>query len=279
MKINFMDGGMLFEINKKYKDYGQYAFDNDEDLINNLYKNYVNIGCNFITTSNYCFKPSYINDWRKYTQKSIDIVQKFRNENVKIMGSIPPYKKSYEINNIDQNFKNFYKDLVNIFKNKVDFYIIETAFCKLEIIEIYNIIKSIDKNTRIIISLYPNKNHSKYIQDYLDLDIYGLFLNCISFTEMIYFYNTYFSNRIINNKKFGFYCNNIDEKKYSREIKFISTKNKELNLESYKLNNEVDQKDIISFLNSLKCDEIFIGGCCGYGVKEMKELFNVVRDI
>ena len=68
-----MDGGMLFEINKKYKDYGQYAFDNDEDLINNLYKNYIDIGCNFITTSNYCFKPSYINDWKKYIQKSNQI--------------------------------------------------------------------------------------------------------------------------------------------------------------------------------------------------------------
>ena len=279
MKINFMDGGMLFEINKKYKDYGQYAFDNDEDLINNLYKNYIDIGCKFITTSNYCFKPSYINDWKKYTQKSIDIVQKFRNENVKIMGSIPPYKKSYMICEIDKDFKNFYKDLVNIFKSKVDFYIIETGFHKLEIIEIYNIINSIDKNTKVIVSLYPNKNHSKYIQDYLDLNIYGLFLNCVSLTEMIYFYNNYLINKIFNNKKFGFYCNNIDEKKYSQEIKSISSNKIELNLENYKSNNKLDQKDIISFLTNLKHDEIFIGGCCGYGIREMKELFNLLKEL
>tara|TARA_A100001015_G_scaffold255749_1_gene297384 strand:- start:498 stop:1337 length:840 start_codon:yes stop_codon:yes gene_type:complete len=279
MKINFMDGGMLFEINKKYKDYGQYAFDNDKDLINNLYKNYIDIGCKFITTSNYCFKPSYINDWKKYTQKSINIVQKFRNENVKIMGSIPPYKKSYTICEIDKDFKNFYKDLVNIFKSKVDFYIIETGFHKLEIIEIYNIINSIDKNTKVIVSLYPNKNHLKYIQYYLDLNIYGLFLNCVSLTEIIYFYNNYLINKNFNNKKFGFYCNNIDEKKYSQEIKSISSNKIELNLENYKSNNKLDQKDIISFLNNLKHDEIFIGGCCGYGVAEMKELFNLVKKL
>lgn len=277
MKINLMDGGMLFEINKEYKDYGQYAFDYDEDLINNLYKNYIDIGCNFITTSNYCFKPTYINDWKKYTQKSINILQKFRNDNVKIMGSLPPYKKSYESCDIDEDFKKFYQELVNIFKNKVDFYLIETAFNKIEIIEIYNIINSIDQDTKIIISLYPNKNHTKYIQDYLDLNIYGLFLNCVSFPEILHFYNHYLKNKNFNKKKFGFYCNKIDEKKYSQETKFIATNSIELNLENYKLNHKIDQKAIISFLNKLNHDEIFIGGCCGYGVEEMKELFNLIN--
>lgn len=277
MKINLMDGGMLFEINKEYEDYGQYAFDNDEDLINNLYKNYIDIGCNFITTSNYCFKPTYINDWKKYTQKSINIVQKFRNDNVKVMGSLPPYKKSYESCDIDEDFKKFYQELVHLFKNKVDFYLIETAFNKIEIIEIYNIINSIDKNTKIIISLYPNKNHTKCIQDYLDLNIYGLFLNCVSFPEILHFYNNYLKNKNFNEKKFGFYCNKIDEKKYSQEIKFIAANSIKLNLENYKFNHEIDQKAINSFLNKLKHDEIFIGGCCGYGVEEMKELVNLIN--
>ena len=57
MKISFFDGGMLFEINKKYPDYGQEATLNDKDLIKNLHKGYSNIGCNFITTCNYCFTP------------------------------------------------------------------------------------------------------------------------------------------------------------------------------------------------------------------------------
>ena len=41
MILHFLDGGMLFEINKTYKDFGEYALINDNNLIDNLYKNYI----------------------------------------------------------------------------------------------------------------------------------------------------------------------------------------------------------------------------------------------
>ena len=55
MKINILDGGMIFEINKKYSDYGQYAIKNDKNLIEKLYQDYIDLGCTYITTCNYCF--------------------------------------------------------------------------------------------------------------------------------------------------------------------------------------------------------------------------------
>ena len=274
-----MDGGLLFEINKVYKDYGEYALDNDNELINYLYENYIKLGCKYITTSNYCFKPKYIKNWEKYTKKSVDILQKFRNNSINVMGSIPPYNKSYEINVIDNNFKNYYEKLINIFKNQVDFYIIETGYNYEEILKIYEIIKSIDKNTKLIISIYPDKNHVNHIKNYLELDIYGLFINCANFIEIKYFYKNYLENKDFNNKKFGFYCNNIDEKKYSKDFKVISSDKMNPVLEKYELNFDLDENDILSFIKSLKHDDIFIGGCCGFGIKEMEKLFDILKKI
>ena len=103
MILHFLDGGMLFEINKTYKDFGEYALINDNNLIDNLYKNYIDNGSKFITTCNYCLKPSYT-------------IQKFRTNNIKVFGSLPPFGK------IDNAFINYYTRVANIFKNKVDFY-------------------------------------------------------------------------------------------------------------------------------------------------------------
>ena len=44
MKVNLIDGGMIFELNKKYKDYGEYAINYDINLINDIYKSYINLG-------------------------------------------------------------------------------------------------------------------------------------------------------------------------------------------------------------------------------------------
>ena len=44
-------------------------------------------------------------------------------------------------------------------------------------------------NSKIIVSIYPNEENSKNIDNYLNLDIKGLFINCCSFKDMINFYN------------------------------------------------------------------------------------------
>ena len=127
MKINILDGGMIFEINKKYSDYGQYAIKNDKNLIEKLYQDYIDLGCTYITTCNYCFTPTKLSNWKDLCQESINIMKQFRSDNVKICGSIPPYFKSYHYEDINDNFCDFYRQLVDIFKGKVDYYLIETS--------------------------------------------------------------------------------------------------------------------------------------------------------
>lgn len=276
MKINFLDGGMIFEINKKYKDFGEYSLENDEDLINSLYQNYLDVGCKFITTCNYCLKPLYTDNWEKLSIKSVELMQKFRKNDIKVLGSLPPYNKSYNQNNIDKSFINFYEKLINIFKNKVDYYIIETGYNYNEIKKIYDIVKKIDDITPLIISIYPNDNHINYIEEYLKLDIFGFFFNCSSCDNLEKFYNLYVKNKNFNNVKFGFSCNKIDEKKYSDEKNKSTVSQKKNYLQNYYRDSD-DFVKIDNFLSKIPFDEVYVGGCCGYGVEEMKELILILK--
>lgn len=271
MKVNLIDGGMIFELNKKYKDCGEYAINYDTNLINDIYKSYINMGCKFITTPNYCFKPEYTENWEVLVEKSINITNKFK-KNVKIFGCLPPFNRSYSNNDINEKFIIFYKKIIDIFYNKVDYYLIETASNYKEIKKIYEIIKQKDKTTPIIISLYPCPEHNIYIDNYLNMEIYGIFINCCSFENMEIFYNKNLKNKNLKNKKFGFCCNKINEKAYSQ-------KNGIRNLQNYFENISIEKGKIKSFLNNLNIDEIFIGGCCGYGVKEMDILINDLKEI
>lgn len=269
MKKNIFDGGMIFEINKKYSDYGQYAVKNDKNLIEKLYQDYINLGCKYITTCNYCFTPTKLKDWKELSIEAINIMKKFRSNNVSVCGSLPPYFKSYYYEEINDNFCNFYKDLVSIFKGNVDYYIIETSIDFKHVEKICEIIREIDQETCIIVSLYINESNKKNINKYFDLNIYGLFLNCCSFTDLVNFYEKYLRHKNFNGKKFGFLCNKINEKKYSEKSDVSK-------LQNFKNNKNITQENLDNFLNILNFDEVFIGGCCGYGVKEMKELIEIL---
>lgn len=272
MKINLMDGGMIFEINKKYNDYGQEAIINDKELIDNLYQSYINLGSKYITTCNYCFTPNKIMDsigWEKYTEESIACMKKFRNDGIQIFGSVPPYFRSYNYGDINQKFCDFYNKLIRILMNKVDFYFIETAIEFTHINKIIEIIRSIDLDTKIIVSIYPNESNSKNIDKILKLEIYGLFINCCSFDDLKDFYCKNLKGKNFENKKFGFQCNKIDEKKYS-----VNTNIKEL--QCCYVDKNISKNKLNEFLKSFDFDEVFIGGCCGYGVKEMKELSKII---
>ena len=126
-KINLLDGGMIFELNKYYNDFGQSAVSVNEKLIKSIYQNYIDIGCSYLTTCNYGFTPRNVgNDWYKLTTKSIKIMEQFKSDDVKIMGCVPPYFKSYYQGDVDTGFVEFYSKLIDIFKEKIDYYLIET---------------------------------------------------------------------------------------------------------------------------------------------------------
>ena len=141
MKVNYLDGGMIFELNKHYSDYGQKALEENPKLIEDLYTEYINLGSNYITTFNYGFKPHNDIKWEYYTKKSVDIMQKFRSDKVKVLGSIPPFFKSYQYNDVNDEFIDFYEKLIKIFKINVDYYLVETSISYKHVFKIYEIIK------------------------------------------------------------------------------------------------------------------------------------------
>lgn len=151
---------------------------------------------------------------------------------------------------------------------------IETGFNYFEIKKIYDIIKSIDN---IIISLYPNNNHDNYIDKYLQLNLYGLFLNCCSVKHMKDFHNLHLKNKNFNKIKFGFYCNKIHEDEYAKDTTNSLIVEKQNNLQKYYSNNLSDEDEIKEFISEISYNEIYIGGCCGYGVKEMKNLIDKLK--
>jgi S-methylmethionine-dependent homocysteine/selenocysteine methylase len=268
--ITFMDGGMLFELNKVYSDYGEYAVEHNKDLIIDLYQSYIDAGCRYITTCNYCFKPTKVDNWEKYVKLSLDIVHPLRLK-TKIFGSVPPYFDSYSINNtITKDFINFYKCLISLLKGNVDIYLIETATTYIEVEQICRIIRDIDNETPIIVSIYPNDNNSKYIKEYYDLPICGLFMNCVPFDSMKEYYNNFFKPVIKKELLFGFYCNYINEKAYalSQDVS---------NLQSFKIQCK-KENNYGDFLEGLPFKDIVVGGCCGYGVDEICSLIKEFKN-
>lgn len=265
-KINLLDGGMIFELNKYYNDFGQSAVSVNEKLIKSIYQNYIDIGCSYLTTCNYGFTPRNVgNDWYKLTTKSIKIMEQFKSDDVKIMGCVPPYFKSYYQGDVDTGFVEFYSKLIDIFKEKIDYYLIETNINYKHADQIIKIIQQKDISPKIIVSIYPNEHNEINYNKYLNLDVYGLFINCCSFGKMLDYHNKYWKGKL-NKKVFGFYCNKINESNYK------SSGNDVKKLFTFSNNEYISQESINNFISDNKIENLFIGGCCGYGVKEMKEL-------
>ena len=99
-------------------------------------------------------------------------------------------------------------------------------------------------------------------------NIKGILINCCSFDKM----NAYYHSDIFgvlaahNHLQFGFYLNKIDEESY-KDRQNIDT------LQNYKHNiSDIDK--IKEFYEVYNRKDLMIGGCCGYGVEEMKELIS-----
>ena len=162
--ITWLDGGFLFELNKEYGDLGQEAVLNAPEKIIQLYKNYIGLGCTFITTNNYGFKPSRMDNWQELCTKSKDIFKqlKYQHPTIQILGSIPPFYPTYKEGPITTEFTNYYKSLIPLLE--VDGYLLETQVSLIHIKEICRIIHSlVDVEPTIYISLYPNNIETEEI--------------------------------------------------------------------------------------------------------------------
>lgn len=276
--IIWLDGGFLFELNKEYRDLGQEAVLNAPEKIFQLYKSYIGLGCSYITTNNYGFKPSRMHNWQELCIKSGEIFRQIKDDHsyIQILGSIPPFYPTYKQGPITTEFTDYYISLIPLLE--VDGFLLETQVSIIHIREICRIIYYLGyKDKPIYISLYPDnitaKDLEQLCKDYPT--ICTLLINCCSFDKMSDYYNIVIRSVLAAHPSlhYGFYLNRIDEENYAhcqhieRLQDYKSKQNDIANIKNFveKYRKERNNKDII------------IGGCCGYGVKEMRELMEELR--
>ena len=274
--IDWMDGGILYELNKTYDDFGEEAVYRNKESIKHLYLNYIYLGAKFITTNNYAFKPSRQENWKELLLLSLPIFFdiKMLKPNITILGSIPPFHPSYKAGPITQEFITFYKQLCPIINLSCDIFLLETQVDYGHCDHILQIINSLNTGKDIYISFYPGRISGediwRLIRKYKKIK--AILINCCSFEKMLDFYNNELE-RVLNaekNVEFGFYLNNIDEEKY-KEAQIASS------LQSYKLNTlNNTMNEIKEFIPNIDREKVMIGGCCGYGVNEMRKLIYAV---
>ena len=271
--ITWLDGGFLFELNKEYGDLGQEAVLNAPEKILQLYKNYINLGCTYITTNNYGFKPSRIDNWQELCIKSGEIFRQLKHEHpkIQILGSIPPFYPTYKQGSITTEFTDYYTTLIPLLN--VDSFILETQVSINHIREICKIIHSLGyKDMPIYVSLYPDNITSKELEQlYKEYPAICAFLvNCCSFEKMNKYYYKVIQRVLAAHPThhYGFYLNRIDEENYA-DNQHIER------LQDYK-SKQNDTDNIKNFIEKYRKERdeanLIIGGCCGYGVEEMSEL-------
>ena len=272
IKVSFLDGGMIFELNKLYSDLGQEAVMNNKNKVVEIYQKYIDLGCNYITSCNYGFKPARLNNWKELVNEMIIILKnvKNKNPNIKILGSLPPYHSSYHEGTIDSGFIDFYNYLISNLSIVTNEFIIETSVSAKHIDAICSLTYS-----NIHISIYP---HNKITLDEINNiikkynNIQSLLVNCCDFNSFQKFFDNIIS-KIDKKLILGFYLNKIDELKYNsnnQSIKDLNTYINDDKLEFYQLYN---------FFKNSNYKNLIIGGCCGYGVKEMAELIPIVKKV
>lgn len=280
MLIKYLDGGMIYELNKIYKDNGEYAMKHDSKLILSIYLQYISLGCHYITTFNYGFKPLKSENWKQLNLECIDFFIENQLQ-IPIFGCIPPYYDSYTSGPINKYVIEFYTFLVDNYKYYISSFIFETCVDMEHIECLLNIIKTNSPKKKCIISIYPNGNINKnniqnLINNYEDY-IEGILINCCSYLDMIQYFIIHISTLDIPmNIKLGFYCNKIHEHKYKPYQKHLVIEDISL----YKNEEYIDKTQLKYFIDNYHYQNILIiGGCCGYGPNEMKDLITTIQSI
>ena len=284
--IEYLDGGMIYELNKLYSDLGQTAILKYPQIVESIYQNYIDIGCHYLTTCNYGFKSLKFDNWEELTWKGLEIIQRVKNKNysknLKILGCLPPYHESYHLGEVNSDFRNFYRKLFHLMEPYVDTYILETQVDPKHVTATLNIMFELGIKKKIMVSIYPHgKIEKKHLHNWIEYHKHRLevfLINCASFSDMMLYYFTEINGLHIqeNNIHFGFYCNKIDEKGYA---KWTGDKSKLIRLQDFESPELIDSQQLQIFLKYLekRYPKIIIGGCCGYGKEEMKELIKMVN--
>lgn len=277
LQFELLDGGFLYELNKYESNYGYKLIKEKPQLVQKIHQDYIDIGCKYITSGNYPFKPSRMNDWKIASEEIISLLYALKQEsNFVLLGSIPPFYESYQPGEVTGEFINYYFDLKQIMTKKIDKYLIETMVNCDQLKKICQILD--DKP--LFISLYPKNDIGTKDLEYL-LDQYNveaIMINCCSFEDMYEYYQRVISKIEQTYKyKFGFYLNKIDEYKYKhdRESKVEGP------LDTYAVETSDNPKigKFVRKLNEIYGDNVIVGGCCGYGLEETKNLVTSISHL
>ncbi len=107
-KLTLLDGGMGREIKKRISHFDSNlwsasAFDENDNLIVEIHRDFIAAGATVITTNNYALVPSILekadrmNEFERLTKRSGELahIARRQNRNIQIAGSLPPLKSTY----------------------------------------------------------------------------------------------------------------------------------------------------------------------------------------
>ena len=160
-KIQLLDG-CTFDFNKEYSCVEDLCVTVKSYDIAKIHQSNIDMGCKYITTSNYLYTPKKCTDWRERVLDSCLVTQKLdKRFDTIILGCLPPYFENNHNGKIDNNFLLFYNELFDILDPHVDMYIIETCVSISHVISILNIMEKKNLSKDFFFSIHPKGNIKK----------------------------------------------------------------------------------------------------------------------
>lgn len=281
MKI--LDGGFGTNLRDKYGNVDVKVWslrplvDGKIDTFRNCHIDFINAGCDVITTGNYCATPYYIDkldntvlDVKDYITLSGVIANELKStHNIEVAGCIPPYGESYSTNvsYSDQALYDHYNTTARCLYDYVDFYLAETITSKREAELIFLATKQYNKPLYLSFCVQDNGINlldGTSIFPFLDLDVKGIMLNCCPVSHVLKGIPK-IVQRLPKDMEFGVYPNlheHIPEH-------FVLDEGKK------PVYQDMTPKEFTEKLTVHSLD--YVGGCCGIGPEYISELRNGLK--
>lgn len=195
-----------------------------------------------------------------------------------LLGCIPPYYKAYAEGELTKEVHDFYEALIDILEPYIDKFMVELVTQADHCNKILELI-SAKSSKDAILSIYPNGtitlDDMKKIIGKKYSNLKGICIHCCSYEDMLKFYKECIEPLDFTGlTHFGFYLNKIEEKQY------LFGGNNVNNLKDLYNDEFVERKKLVDFLKSFnKTENLILGGCCGYGHKEMKEYIDMINNL
>lgn len=276
--LNLIDGGNsthLRELGFKLcpKIWSAEILKDNPEAIEKVHDNFINAGSQYITTTNYSVTPYYQNkkyfDLDSLISLSGEIARKRAKNNIKVLGSLPPYSESYSKDMIPEisKLREFYHKTASLLDKNIDIFLCETMSTLEEVVTAIASIREISEKPIWVSFSLSNHKQIKCGTDLLEvyqtlaeLRVSAMLFNCCPI-DIIDQALEYLKDSYNPNIKLGAYpnlhikpiVNNFNLEKVTNEnnIVYSSIKPEEF-------------RDIVIKWKNEKNISI-VGGCCGMG--------------